>query len=225
MILRYLDNCTFFIKQSKTSFIIKLERLKEIWLFNCIEGCQFDILNKSFKINNLSKIIITNLHINNISGLLGLLSSLNLMGRVKSLHIYGPVNLKYYLDLGKKYSHTNFSYTVYLHVLTTGLVISSYSCRVYAFLHKNQYEFIVSQSEQYGTFCLNKALSNYLVPGPLYGKLKKCSSFLFPDGVALDGDRLTSANAVGQQFSFFISCYYKRKLLENASFSRTLLLC
>lgn len=224
MILRYLDTCVVFIKQSKTSFIIKLATLKDIWVFNCIEGCQFNVLSQNFKINKLSKIIITDLHISNISGLLGLLSSLNLIGRVRSLHIYAPINLKHYLDLGKKYSHTNFGYKVYLHALTTGLIISYYNYRMYAFLHKNQYEFIVDQAEQYGAFFLNKAQSNYLMPSPLYGKLKKGSSFLLPDGFILDGNKLTSANILGKELCFFISCYYKRKMIENDLFSRIVLL-
>lgn len=224
MILRYLDICTFFIKQSKTSFIIKLATLKDIWIFNCIEGCQFNVWNQNFKINNVSKIFITNLHINNISGLLGLLSSLNLIGRTKVLHIYGPKDLKYYLDLGKKYSHTNFSYKVYLHILTNGLIINSNNCRMYTFLYTNQYEFIFNQSEKYGTFFFSKAQSDYLKPGPLYGKLKKSSKFLLPDGFILDGCRLTSENIIGKEVGCFVSYFYKRKLFENSLLARIVLM-
>nr|YP_009393441.1 ribonuclease Z [Bostrychia simpliciuscula]ARW62003.1 ribonuclease Z [Bostrychia simpliciuscula] len=224
MVLRYIDNCIFFIKRSNTSFVIRLLAFKDIWLFNCIEGCQSNVLSKNFKINNLSKIILTDLNINNISGLLGLLSSLNLIGRVKSLHIYGPRELKYYLDLGKKYSHTNFSYTLYLHVLTTGLIINYYSYRVYSFFFNKQYAFILNQSEQKGTFFLRKAKSNYLIPGPLYGKLKKGSIFLLPDGFILNGEELTSSNICGKELCFFISYYYNRNLFENSVLARIILL-
>lgn len=224
MIIRYLDNCIFFIKQSNTSFVIKLFTFKDIWIFNCSEGCQFNVLNQNFKISNLSKIILTDLNINNISGLLGFLSSLNLIGRVKSLHIYGPRELKYYLDLGKKYSHTNFSYTVYLHVLNTGLVINYCNYRVYSFFYNKKYEFIINQSEQNGTFFLSKAQSNYLIPGPLYGKLKKGSIFLLPDGFLLNGKNLTSFNTLGKEFCFFVSYYYNRNLFENSILARVILL-
>nr|ARW60527.1 ribonuclease Z [Polysiphonia sp.] len=224
MILRYLNLDTYILKNTNISFLIKLPAVKDIWLFNCSEGSQFNLLSQSFKINNLSKIIIPNLHISSISGLLGLLSTLNLVGRIKALHIYAPIELKYYLDLGKKYSKTNFSYVLYIHVLRTGLVINQYDCRIYTLNHNNLYEFFIIQSEQYGTFCLDKARNNYLLPGPLYGKLKKGFSFLLPDGFILNGYQLTSLNAIGCQICCLFSLFYSRKVFESIQKSRVILL-
>nr|YP_009395084.1 ribonuclease Z [Bryothamnion seaforthii]ARW63852.1 ribonuclease Z [Bryothamnion seaforthii] len=224
MIFRYLDFSTYVINQSNISLLIKFPAIKDIWIFNCTEGCQFNIVNQNFKINNLSKIIITDLHIKNISGLLGLLSSLNLIGRVKSLHIYGPHDLKYYLDLGKKYSRTNFNYVVYIHILKTGLVINQQGYRIYSLYKNNYYEFIMIHSEHSGTFFLEYAKKNYLVPGPLYGKLKKGSIFLLPDGFVLNGNNLTSSNLLGDQFCLLTTGFYNRTLLENAIHSRIVFL-
>nr|ARW68626.1 ribonuclease Z [Palisada sp.] len=215
MLLCYLNASLCVIQKSNISLLIKLSSFKEIWILNCAEGCQFNIINQGSKINNLSKIILTNLHISNISGLLGLLSSLNLIGRTKSLHLYGPTGLKYYLDCGKKYSRTNFNYVIYLHVLKTGLIVNHYGCRIYAFYSKSCSEFIFVKSEQYGTFFLDKARSNYLAPGPLYGKLKKGMSFLLPDGSIFDGIKLTSQNIVGSHLNCLTDNFYRRKVVEN----------
>ena len=89
MLLRYLNLNSYVFQESNISFLMKLFVFKDVWIFNCTEGCQSNIATQGFKINNLSKIILMDLHINNISGLLGLLASLNLIGRTKSLHIYG----------------------------------------------------------------------------------------------------------------------------------------
>nr|YP_009399633.1 ribonuclease Z [Digenea simplex]ARW69452.1 ribonuclease Z [Digenea simplex] len=223
MIFRYIGLGTHVIDRSNKSFLIKLSMTKDIWVFNCIEGFQSNIFSQDFKINNISKIIITNLHIENISGLLGLLSSLNLIGRLKSLHIYAPIDLKYYLDLGKKYSKTNFNYVVYLHILKTGLVANHQGCRIYAFCNTNSYEFIIMQPEDYGTFFLDQARRNYLAPGPLYGKLKKGCTFVLPDGFIIDGRKLTSMNLKGNQLCLLINCFYKRKILESSTKSRLVL--
>nr|YP_009397770.1 ribonuclease Z [Sonderella linearis]ARW66956.1 ribonuclease Z [Sonderella linearis] len=224
MIFRYLDTNNCIYRQLGQNFIVKLASVKDLWIFNCTEGCQSNIFNQSFRINNLSKIIISDLNINNISGLLGLLSSLNLMGRSKPLHIYAPFYIKYYIDLIKKYSHTNFSYIVYIHVFKAGLIISHHNYRIYTFISNNIHEFILIKSEEYGKFSLNKATNNYLVPGPLYGKLKKGFSFLFPDGSIIDGIKLTSVNLLGKQLCFFVSFYYKRIIVENSIFSRIVLI-
>nr|YP_009397971.1 ribonuclease Z [Gredgaria maugeana]ARW67157.1 ribonuclease Z [Gredgaria maugeana] len=223
MILRYLHSHTYISKNTNISFLIKLSTIKDIWLFNCIEGSQFNFLNQSFKINNISKIILPNLHISSISGLLGLLSTLNLIGRTKSLHIYAPIDLKYYLDLGKKYSKTNFSYILYIHVLKTGLIINQYRCRIYALSYNRCYEFFIIESQQSGTFYLNKAKSNYLLPGPLYGKLKKGFSFLSPDGSILNGLNFTASNCVGYQISCLFSFFYNRKVFESMHNARLIL--
>nr|YP_010850750.1 Ribonuclease Z [Lophurella mutabilis]WGH13565.1 Ribonuclease Z [Lophurella mutabilis] len=221
--LRYLYFDTYIANNTNISFLIKSPAIKDIWLFNCIEGSQFNFLNQGFKLNNISKIIIPNLHISSISGLLGLFSTLNLIGRTKSLHIYAPIDLKYYLDLGKKYSKTNFSYILYIHVLKTGLIINQYGCRIYSLNYCNCYQFFITQSEQSGTFYLDKAKSNYLLPGPLYGKLKRGFSFLFPDGFILNGFYFTSSNILGCQISCLFSSFYTRSAFESMYNARLIL--
>nr|YP_009654296.1 ribonuclease Z [Pleurostichidium falkenbergii]QCH39583.1 ribonuclease Z [Pleurostichidium falkenbergii] len=221
--MRYLNSNAYFLKKVNISFLIKLPAVKDVWLFNCIEGSQSNLLSQSFKINNLSKIIIPDLHISSISGLLGLLSTLNLIGRIKALHIYAPIDLKHYLDLGKKYSKTSFSYILYIHSLHNGLIINEYSCRIYAINHHDIYEFFIVRPEKHGTFHLDKAKQNYLLPGPLYGKLKKGFSFLFPDGFILNGYHFTSSNIPGYQICCLFSSFYRRKIVESIRVSRVVL--
>nr|QCI07631.1 ribonuclease Z [Nitophyllum punctatum] len=212
----YLNNKIGSLYRSDTSFMINFIAIKDIWIFNCSEGCQYNTINNESKINNVSKIIITDLYIHNTSGLLGLLSSLNLIGRTKDLHIYGPKNLANYLDLSKKYSHTNFSYTIYIHVLAIGLVINTNKYRVYTLGNKNQYQFFIMQSEYSGKFFLSKAKKSYLIQGPLYGKLKKGSSFILPDGHTLYGCQFTISHLIGLQLCFVVDKYYNRVLLESS---------
>nr|QCI06362.1 ribonuclease Z [Dictyurus purpurascens] len=223
MKINYLNNNINGLKYSDNSFILQFYTEKDGFIFNCCEGCQYFIVNTKFKINKISKIILTDLHINNLSGLMGLLSSLNLIGRVNSLHIYGPKDLAYYLDLCKKYSHTNFNYAIYIHILTTGLVINHYQYRIYTFMNSFQYNFIIMELEKNGKFFFNKARKNNLVVGPLYGKLKKGYSFLLPDGSNLNGNSFTIINFFGQQLSFFINRYYYRKVSENTLNSNIML--
>lgn len=223
MILRYLDSDAYILKKINVSLLIKLPSFKDLWLFQCSEGTQFNLLNQRFKINHLSKIVVPNLHISSISGLLGLLSTLNLMGRTKSLHVYAPPGLKYYLDFGKKYSKTNFNYILYIHILNTGLIINHCKCRIYAAKVCGNYNIIIAQSEYYGTFDLSKARCNYLAPGPLYGKLKQGGSFLFPDGYILEGDNFTSSSFLGFQVSYLFSSFYKKYLIQTTKKSRIIL--
>lgn len=220
--LFYLDFHAYIFRKKNSSLLIKLPLVKDTWLFNCTEGVQFNFLNQSLKINNLSKIIIPDLHILSVSGLMGLLSTLNLTGRNKPLHIYAPVGFKYYLNFGKKYSRTNFSYIIYIHILDNGLIIDQNVYRLYAVKYYRFYEFLITKSEAYGTFDLKKAKSNNLRPGPIYGKLKQGCTFLTPDGFVMDGHFLTSCNTLGFQISCIYSYFYRQnffKVLNNNSFT------
>lgn len=207
---------------AKTSFAFNFKYFKEIWIFNCHQGCQHTLASKYIRINQISRIIITELHTENISGLLGLLSSLSLIQRKKALHIYSPKGLEKYLELGKKYSQTNFHYNLYFHILKTGLIINSYAYKLYTFANNYKYEFHIITKEKYGKFKLYKAKNFNLIIGPLYGKLKKGSKFLLPDGYILDGNSFTDNNNSGMKVSFILNKYHRRNSVEISTKSKVL---
>lgn len=211
-----LNNGFHTIHHMKMSFIVKLTHLKEIWLFNSFDGCQHLILKYGIKINQISKIIILDLNINNISGLLGILSSLNLSNREKPLHIYGPLGLEEYIDLGKKYSHTNFCYSIFFYVLTSGLIIDHCNYQIYIMIKYHYFELSVFTRIKPGKFELIKAEKFNIISGPLYGKLKKNLHFMLPDGCILDGIFFISNNYIGIKSNLFKDTYHTRQYLENS---------
>jgi len=220
--LFYLDFHAYIFRKKNASLLIKLPLVKDTWLLNCTEGVQFNFLSHGLKINNLLQIIIPELHILSISGLMGLLSTLNLTGRNKPLHIYAPFGLKSYLNFGKKYSRTNFSYVIYIHVLDNGIIIDQNDYCLYALKYHKLYEFLIVKSEVYGTFDLTKAKNNNLIPGPIYSRLKQGCTFLAPDGSIMDGYCLTSCNTLGFQMSCISSYFYRKnffKVLDNNNFT------
>lgn len=203
-----------FIIQTKTSFIISFPYLKDIWLFNCCQGCQHIIEKQYIKINQISKIVITEVSVENISGLLGLLSSLSLTNRKKTLNIYGVKGIEQYLEFGKKYSQTNFRYNLYCHILKTGIIIKNENYHLYSFLDHSKFEFLLISQEQHGKFKLNQAQSFNLITGPLYGKLKNGYIFLLPDGLIIEGQRFTEKNQAGSKISLITNKYNRRNSSE-----------
>lgn len=197
-----------------TSFLLHLNQLREIWLFNCSQGCQHYFGQKKIKINQISKIVITSLSIDNISGLLGLLSSLSLIDRKKALHIYSPKGLDKYIELGKKYSQTNFRYNLYLHTLVTGLIINHRLYQVYALNDTISFNFFIISQEKFGKFQCFKAQQFNLAEGPLYGKLKQGSDLLLPDGFIMHTENFTYPNNSGKQVSFIHNRYNRRNSVE-----------
>ena len=218
----HLKYSNYLISYVATSFLIKLISLKDIWLFNCCDGCQHIIIQENIKVNQISKIIITDLYTDSLSGLLGLLSSLNLSGRNKPLHIYGPVGLEAYIDLGKKYSHTNFCYAIHIHIIQKGLFIDHTNYRIYARTHNDHLEFFIILHERNGKFLLSKAQEFQITSGPLYGQLKKGLHFMLPDGLILNGVNFTNSKSVGIKLVLCFYSYHTRQSIQNSTNSKIL---
>nr|WCH56039.1 ribonuclease Z [Calliblepharis sp.] len=177
---------------------------------------------KNLKINQISKIIITERSIDNISGLLGLLSSLSLINRKKVLNIYGSKGIEKYIVLGKKYAKTNFRYHIYFNILQTGLIVKNNQYQIYTFANYLNFEFLLSSQTKYGKFKLSKAKKFRFTAGPLYGKLKNGCSFLLPDGMIIDGNKFTQFNQSGNKISLIISKYNTRNAIEISQKSKVL---
>jgi ribonuclease Z len=69
------------------------------FLFDCGEGTQIALRKERIRMMRIDHICISHLHGDHYLGLPGLVSTFNLLGRTRPLHIYGPDRLKEVLDL------------------------------------------------------------------------------------------------------------------------------
>jgi ribonuclease Z len=85
---------------------------ERLYLVDCGEGTQQQMLRFDVKASRIDYIFISHLHGDHYLGLVGLLSSLHLNGRIKTLHIFCPAPLKEIIDLQFKYSETTIQYPI-----------------------------------------------------------------------------------------------------------------
>lgn len=64
------------------------------FLIDCGEGSQIQLRKQGIKLQKIDAIFISHLHGDHYFGLVGLLSSMHLLGRDKAIHIYGPPPLE-----------------------------------------------------------------------------------------------------------------------------------
>jgi len=81
-------------------------------LIDCGEGAQMQMRKYGVKFQKLDIILISHLHGDHYFGLMGLLSTMHLLGRVKSLSIYGPVGLKEIVEIQMKHGNGRFAYDI-----------------------------------------------------------------------------------------------------------------
>lgn len=88
---------------------------EQLFLIDCGEGTQMQLHRYGIKSNKISRIFISHLHGDHYLGLVGLLSSMNLTGRMSELHLHGPAPLLEILNLQFKYSDTTLRYNLIFH--------------------------------------------------------------------------------------------------------------
>lgn len=85
---------------------------ERLYLIDCGEGTQQQMLRFDIKPSRIDHIFISHLHGDHYLGLVGLLSSMHLNGRAKGLKLYCPAELKEIIELQLKYSETVLQYPI-----------------------------------------------------------------------------------------------------------------
>ena len=85
---------------------------ERLYLIDCGEGTQQQMLKFDVKIGRIDHIFISHLHGDHYLGLVGLLSSMHLNGRTKPLHLFCPPLLKDIIDLELRCSDTTLQFPI-----------------------------------------------------------------------------------------------------------------
>ncbi len=80
------------ISSNQSAQIVELEN--HLFLVDCGEGTQIELRRNKVKVQKIDHIFISHLHGDHFFGLVGLLSTMHLLGRKKELNIHGPKGLE-----------------------------------------------------------------------------------------------------------------------------------
>ncbi|MDJ0674155.1 MAG: ribonuclease Z [Calothrix sp. MO_167.B42] len=194
-----------------SSVALRLPQRAELWLFDCGEGTQHQLLRSDLKISQLSRIFVTHMHGDHIFGLMGLLASCGLAGNIQRIDIYGPPGLNEYLQAASRYSHTHFSYPIKVHTVTPGLIYEdeefSVTCgtlhhRITAFGYR------IAEKDRPGRFDIEKAQHLQIPPGPIYGQLKRGEVVTLDDGRVINGNDLCGTTEIGRKIAYCTDTVY-----------------
>jgi ribonuclease Z len=83
---------------------------EHLYLVDCGEGTQVQMLRYDIKSSKIDHIFISHLHGDHYLGLIGLISSMHLNGRVKPLKLFGPAPLLEIINVQFKHSDTTLHY-------------------------------------------------------------------------------------------------------------------
>ncbi len=85
---------------------------ERFFLIDCGEGAQIQLRRYKVRFQRINHIFISHLHGDHYLGLMGLISSMHLLGRKKELVIYSPKGLQEIIDVQMRISATILNYPV-----------------------------------------------------------------------------------------------------------------
>ncbi|WP_428909023.1 ribonuclease Z [Niallia sp. Krafla_26] len=207
-----------------TSIALKLlEERGTIWLFDCGEATQHQILHTSIKPSRMEKIFITHLHGDHIYGLPGLLSSRSFQGGETELTVYGPKGLKDYIQISLKVSGTYLKYALNIVEIEEGIIFEDDQFMVEAKLLDHgipSYGFRIVEKDLPGTLLVDKLQEIGVQPGPIYKRIKAGESVTLEGGTVINPEHYVGPRQKGRVVTILGDtrmCEAAITLAENAN--------
>lgn len=205
MQIQFLGTGAGIPSQSRNVSAIALKMLderNEIWLFDCGEATQHNILKTHIRPRKVTKIFITHLHGDHVFGLPGFLSSRAFQGGESALTIFGPKGIKQFVTTALDMTHCKLKYKIEFKELETeGIayedekIVVSYTSLKHGI---QSYAYKVTEKDIPGELLVDK-LRQYAIPnGPIFGRLKKGEIVVLEDGTVLNGKDFLAPDRKGR---------------------------
>jgi ribonuclease Z len=193
---------------------------EHLYLVDCGEGTQVQMLRFDVKASKIDHIFISHLHGDHYLGLIGLISSMHLNGRVKPLKLFGPPPLKEIIELQFKYSDTHLNYDLQFYptnATTFEVILDNQDVTVETIPLDHRIPttgFLFKQKKR-----LRKIIKDRVealrVPVEHYALLKKGAPFTDADGRTYKNEELTIDSEQPKCYAFCSDTIYNEQYFEQ----------
>ncbi len=195
-----------------------LQANDENYLIDCGEGTQMQLSKYKIKWNKINKIFISHLHGDHYFGLIGLLTSMGMLGRTNDIHIYGPAMLEQIIQLHLDAATTTLPYKIYFHTITKeGEIANDKNLTVSAFKVNHRietYGFLFTEIKNPRKVNAEIAKS-YEIPEAYFGELQKGNDYITKKGTIISNENVTDAGIAPKSYAYCADTLYDESIVEK----------
>ena len=206
-----------------------LVREGDVFLFDCGQGTQLQLMPSGVKRSRIHTIFIGHLHGDHLYGIAGLISTLHLDGRETPLNVFGPGGSRVFLYAAFRTSELQFSFKLTVQEFPRGYrgrvldedefyvealpLDHSIFCLGWRFQEKNKP----------GIFNLERAEELGIPRGPLYRKLQHGESIKLDDGRVITPDMVLGEARAGKSVVYCLDTQFSERSIQLADKCTTLI--
>lgn len=194
-----------------------LQESNSIWLFDCGEATQHQLLYTSVKPRKINKIFITHLHGDHTFGLPGFLSSRSFLGGTEQLTIYGPPGIKTFVQTSLEMTQTHLTYPLTIQEINDTRVFEDEQFIVDCMKLDHGIPSIgyrITEKDRPGELLAEKLKTTGIEPGPIYQQIKEQEVVVTPDGQKLHRKDYLGPDKKGRVIAILGDTRYDEKHIE-----------
>jgi len=190
------------------------------FLLDCGEGTQMQLSRFKIRHSRISRIFISHLHGDHYFGLIGLLTSMGLLGREQPLFLYAPPGLLPIIQLQLQVADTVLPYPLHFHALEEeGILIDEFKFRVRCFKTKHRipcWGFVFEEKKFPRKLIREKAIE-FGIPAVFFDRLKMGEDYQLKSGGTIPNEWVTLPNRPGRSYAYCADTLYMPELVDKIS--------
>ena len=192
----------------------------KLFMIDCGEGAQLQFRKSHLKFSRLNHIFISHLHGDHCFGLLGLISTLNLLGRTAELHIHSPKGLETLLTPMLDFFNRQMTYKVLFHEFDTKepMQISedrSLTVTTIPLRHRMPCCGFLFAEKRRPNHIIREMVDFYQVPVYELNRIKNGADYVTPEGKTVSNNLLTRPSAPSRSYAYCSDTIYLPSIVEQ----------
>jgi len=195
-----------------------LQTQEESYLIDCGEGTQIQMSKYKIRRAKISRIFISHLHGDHYFGLIGLLTSMSLLGRTQDLHLYAAPELEQIINWQFEVAAATLSYKLIFHAITEeSILVDDKTITVSCFQVKHRikcFGFLFKEKKKLRGIDIER-IKSYEIPRSFYSKLQQGEDYVNKKGTIIPNAEVTHAAPAPKSYAYSADTIYNESIIDK----------